>query len=90
MSVIRNFGTDSAPILTQFGQLGKNCSQTDNVNSLFSTLMEVVSMRRLLLVFLAFFAAAGAASAQTPDAVILISVDGFRPDYLDRESPPLF
>lgn len=52
--------------------------------------MEVVSMRRLLLVFLAFFAAAGAASAQTPDAVILISVDGFRPDYLDRESPPLF
>ena len=39
-------------------------------------------MRRLLLVFFAFFAIVGAASAQTPDTVILISVDGFRPDYL--------
>jgi hypothetical protein len=52
-----------APIFWELGQLETSCSQTDNVNSLFSTLMEVVSMRRLLLVFLAFFAAAGAASA---------------------------
>jgi predicted AlkP superfamily pyrophosphatase or phosphodiesterase len=50
--------------------------------------MEVVSMRRLLLVFLAFFVIAGAASAQTPDTVILISVDGFRPDYLNRGATP--
>jgi predicted AlkP superfamily pyrophosphatase or phosphodiesterase len=50
--------------------------------------MEVVSMRCLLLVFFAFFAIAEAASAQTPDTVILISIDGFRPDYLDRKVTP--
>jgi predicted AlkP superfamily pyrophosphatase or phosphodiesterase len=77
-----------APIFLQLGQLETSCSHTNNVISLVLTFMEVVSMRRLLLVFLAFFAAAGAASAQTPDTVILISIDGFRADYLDRKVTP--
>ena len=77
-----------APIFLQLGQLETSCSHTNNVISLVLTFTEVVSMRRLLLVFLAFFAAAGAASAQTPDTVILISIDGFRADYLDRKVTP--
>jgi len=45
-------------------------------------------MRRLLLVIFALFAACQTAVARTADAVILISIDGFRSDYLDRGITP--
>lgn len=44
----------------------------------------VVKMRQLLLVIFALFMTGQAAAARKADAVVLISIDGFRSDYLDR------
>lgn len=48
----------------------------------------VVKMHRLLLVLFALFVTGQAAAARTADAVVLISIDGFRSDYLDRGLTP--
>jgi len=45
-------------------------------------------MHRILFALFAVFASAQPASAQVADAVILISIDGFRSDYLDRGVTP--
>ena len=48
----------------------------------------VVKMRQLLLVIFALFMTGQAAAARRADAVVLISIDGFRSDYLDRGLTP--
>ncbi|HVY84054.1 MAG TPA: ectonucleotide pyrophosphatase/phosphodiesterase [Caulobacterales bacterium] len=48
----------------------------------------MISLLRSLVLLACALAFAGPAVAQTPDTVILISIDGFRPDYLDRGQTP--